>query len=562
MNKVKSIMEVVILMTIGLAWGHLASAASFTWDPASSGTGSDGNGVWDNSAAFWSNGSGDQVWTSGTDSLLNSAIFGKGGVAGSVTVNGSQWVQSMTFNAVSSGTYVITGGTIFMNGSGAGITAANNTNVELNSTFGASGTFGLAAATFSVGSGGSLTLSGGAVIANNQNLQLQGAGTYYITGGTYNAVSGNFTYWIKSNVVQSAGSVNAGTAGGGGTTWIGYGGDSVYTLTGTSASLTTGILAISRGNVGMFDLKQGLVTVSSTLVRIGTDNAGTLTVEGGTFNATNAVANINEGAATKLATANIQGGLTQLKGIQFGGVAATTFTTGSAVLNMSSGTLNLGANGITNAYNGTLTTKTNLSGGVIGMISGVSAWTSTVDMNLSTGVNGNVSFKPDVSGTITLQGKLTGSGGFDKLGAGTLLLTAANDYQGGTVVSAGILRTDMVGTLGAGDVFVGSVGTLSLGNNLSINNLADLSFDLGAVIQLGYDGTLTLNSLSMNGVYMAAGLHSIDELNNFFGGTTFQQVSGFASEIYISSIPEPSALALLLLGMSVMAVGVRKRFLS
>ncbi|MDR0533127.1 MAG: autotransporter-associated beta strand repeat-containing protein [Verrucomicrobiales bacterium] len=549
-------------MTIGLAWGHLASAASFTWDPASSGTGSDGNGVWDNSAAFWSNGSGDQVWTSGTDSLLNSAIFGKGGVAGSVTVNGSQWVQSMTFNAVSSGTYVITGGTIFMNGSGAGITAANNTNVELNSTFGASGTFGLAAATFSVGSGGSLTLSGGAVIANNQNLQLQGAGTYYITGGTYNAVSGNFTYWIKSNVVQSAGSVNAGTAGGGGTTWIGYGGDSVYTLTGTSASLTTGILAISRGNVGMFDLKQGLVTVSSTLVRIGTDNAGTLTVEGGTFNATNAVANINEGAATKLATANIQGGLTQLKGIQFGGVAATTFTTGSAVLNMSSGTLNLGANGITNAYNGTLTTKTNLSGGVIGMISGVSAWTSTVDMNLSTGVNGNVSFKPDVSGTITLQGKLTGSGGFDKLGAGTLLLTAANDYQGGTVVSAGILRTDMVGTLGAGDVFVGSVGTLSLGNNLSINNLADLSFDLGAVIQLGYDGTLTLNSLSMNGVYMAAGLHSIDELNNFFGGTTFQQVSGFASEIYISSIPEPSALALLLLGMSVMAVGVRKRFLS
>jgi autotransporter-associated beta strand protein len=555
-------MEVVILMTIGLAWGHLASAASFTWDPASSGTGSDGNGVWDNSAAFWSNGSGDQVWTSGTDSLLNSAIFGKGGVAGSVTVNGSQWVQSMTFNAVSSGTYVITGGTIFMNGSGAGITAANNTNVELNSTFGASGTFGLAAATFSVGSGGSLTLSGGAVIANNQNLQLQGAGTYYITGGTYNAVSGNFTYWIKSNVVQSAGSVNAGTAGGGGTTWIGYGGDSVYTLTGTSASLTTGILAISRGNVGMFDLKQGLVTVSSTLVRIGTDNAGTLTVEGGTFNATNAVANINEGAATKLATANIQGGLTQLKGIQFGGVAATTFTTGSAVLNMSSGTLNLGANGITNAYNGTLTTKTNLSGGVIGMISGVSAWTSTVDMNLSTGVNGNVSFKPDVSGTITLQGKLTGSGGFDKLGAGTLLLTAANDYQGGTVVSAGILRTDMVGTLGAGDVFVGSVGTLSLGNNLSINNLADLSFDLGAVIQLGYDGTLTLNSLSMNGVYMAAGLHSIDELNNFFGGTTFQQVSGFASEIYISSIPEPSALALLLLGMSVMAVGVRKRFLS
>jgi hypothetical protein len=50
-------------------------------------------------------------------------------------------------------------------------------------------------------------------------------------------------------------------------------------------------------------LKQGLVTVNSTLVRIGTDNAGALTVEGGTFNAINVVANINEGAATKLAIA-------------------------------------------------------------------------------------------------------------------------------------------------------------------------------------------------------------------------------------------------------------------
>jgi hypothetical protein len=142
------------------------------------------------------------------------------------------------------------------------------------------------------------------------------------------------------------------------------------------------------------------------------------------------------------------------------------------------------------------------------------------------------------------------------------LLTAANDYQGGTVVSAGILQTDGVGILGLGDVFVDSSGTLVLGNNLSINSLAGLSFTSGAVIELGYDGTLMLNSLSLNGNYMATDLHSIDEINGFFGGSVFQQIGSVSGMIYINSIPEPSTVALLLVGMNVMAVGVRKRFLS
>ena len=50
--------------------------------------------------------------------------------------------------------------------------------------------------------------------------------------------------------------------------------------------------------------------------------------------------------------------------------------------------------------------------------------------------------------TLTLAGALSGSGGFQKLGSGTLVLTASNSYSGATTISAGTLQIGNGGTSG------------------------------------------------------------------------------------------------------------------
>ena len=54
--------------------------------------------------------------------------------------------------------------------------------------------------------------------------------------------------------------------------------------------------------------------------------------------------------------------------------------------------------------------------------------------------------------TLTLGTPLSGPGGLQKIGGGTLVLSASNNYAGTTLVSAGTL--DVTGTLGGGTVQV------------------------------------------------------------------------------------------------------------
>ena len=91
----------------------------------------------------------------------------------------------------------------------------------------------------------------------------------------------------------------------------------------------------------------------------------------------------------------------------------------------------------------TLSPATNyfvLSGGTVGALQ---SWISTVPMTLDT-LNGNITFQcaDDVATpyNISLSGALTGPGGLNKTGGGTLTLSGANNYAGSTVVSNGILK--------------------------------------------------------------------------------------------------------------------------
>lgn len=133
---------------------------------------------------------------------------------------------------------------------------------------------------------------------------------------------------------------------------------------------------------------------------------------------------------------------------------------------------------------------------------------------------------------VTISLVLAGSDGLEKLGVGTLILTATNIYTGGTVVSAGTLLvngaitdlnsvTNLSGTLGgtgwiAGPVFVQSgcslapgssgIGTLTISNALmlasgskTVMQLNAASSTHDAVVGLSvvdYGGTLAVSNLA------------------------------------------------------------------
>ncbi len=67
------------------------------------------------------------------------------------------------------------------------------------------------------------------------------------------------------------------------------------------------------------------------------------------------------------------------------------------------------------------------------------------------------------SDAITAANAISGAGSLRKLGAGTLILTGANSYSGGTTISGGSLEIRNAGALGTGALTVGAGTSLAIG---------------------------------------------------------------------------------------------------
>ena len=93
-------------------------------------------------------------------------------------------------------------------------------------------------------------------------------------------------------------------------------------------------------------------------------------------------------------------------------------------------------------------------------------------------------------GTMTVSAALSGEGGIVKNGAGTLVLTGANTYSGGTVLNAGTLQAT---SLGSGDVTVnaGTLQTTALGADANVTVNAG-TLDLTGAPAITASGNLTL----------------------------------------------------------------------
>lgn len=172
----------------------------------------------------------------------------------------------------------------------------------------------------------------------------------------------------------------------------------------------------------------------------------------------------------------------------------------------------------TNANGGSTGTWQNRSGsnGIAWFAAGTNAtgsYTVTVNGTIS-GVRGIVFQEGTVtlggSGTLTLSSaptintnannatisaRLAGSTGFTKTGSGTLTLSGNNTYTGGTTLSAGGLALGSDTALGTGALTIGTTGTISAtGGSRSLSNsiTANSDFTIGGAQDLTLSGAFSL----------------------------------------------------------------------
>ena len=78
----------------------------------------------------------------------------------------------------------------------------------------------------------------------------------------------------------------------------------------------------------------------------------------------------------------------------------------------------------------------------------------------------------DASAALTVSGTLTGAGALTKAGAGSLVLSGANNYAGGTVINQGVLQVSSATGAGAGSITNNSA-TLRVNGATTVDNLTE-----------------------------------------------------------------------------------------
>ncbi|MEY3895957.1 MAG: hypothetical protein RLZZ214_1477, partial [Verrucomicrobiota bacterium] len=415
---------------------------------------------------------------------------------------------------------------------------------------------------------GTATLTGGAVTATS--LSKSGAGTLQldtaISGATL-AVSGGVLALGSQN--QSFGNVSLTSGSITGTS-------AVLTGTGSAFDVQSGsISAILGGSIGLNKTTGGTVTLSgansytgATLVSAGTLAEGStgliadssaLTVDGASAvfdlgaNHDDTVAAVslkNGGSITGSGTSALTG---SSYAVESGSVSAILAGAGT-LTKTTSGTVTLSGantyNGGTNVKNGTL----NLDGGTNRLLSTgsvvlgdtgtsgklVLGGTTVADQTLSglttTGSGGSVvggnasnsTLALDIAGTNTFGGTLGGAGtnennlALTKSGVGTLTLSVANTYAGGTQLNGG--------TLALGEYRAAGTGTITAVNGTTIAALSGVGGNAvgNAITISGTNANVTLTNNNASGGINSAITGSANQtvtISNA-GGTVVNMNSG------------------------------------
>jgi autotransporter-associated beta strand protein len=166
------------------------------------------------------------------------------------------------------------------------------------------------------------------------------------------------------------------------------------------------------------------------------------------------------------------------------------------------------------------------SGGTLRLTSG----TVESTRNFTFGGVHTGTFDVSTGAGMALSGQITGLGALAKAGGGTLVLSGANGYTGGTEVLAGTLQAGAANVFGAGRMVVQGGATLALNNfSHSVGSLAGAGIvSLGSgLLTTGGDNTSTTFSGVIGGTgglfKTGTGSLTLTGANTYSGGTTVLQ---------------------------------------
>ena len=339
---------------------------------------------------------------------------------------------------------------------------------------------------FGGGGGGGSTVAGtGGFGAGNGGTTLNSGGGGLGAGGAIFVQSGG-TVIVQGDLSQANGSISGGAGYSGGGNGSAYGSGIFF----QGSSGTTTVLGFGVGN-------QSIANAIADYIGSGGTNPG-----GGTNVA-------DQGGSVAVTKSN--GGTLTLSGANtYSG--GTTINEGSTLVIGNGGALGSGA----------LT----LNGGTSGV---TVTFTGSFVIGNAIAVTGDPTYNVQTGNTVTLAGVLSGTGdvvvnagsGY----AGTLVLTGANTYSGGTFVAGGTLLLSGAGTLGAatGATTV-SGGTLDLGGTSQTQAAVSLA---GGTIRNGsLNAPITSSGGVVNGIggtaslTTTAGTTMVMGSNTYSGGTT------------------------------------------
>jgi len=401
-------------------------------------------------------------------------------------------------------------------GSGATLQVTDGRSLTNSLTIAGAGYAGSGAIDLKPGSGGAVTLSGPISLAADSSVNVE-SGTATLSG----AITGTNT----NLTLAGAGNVNLTSAIGTGTGGLTFNATGTATMSG-AANTYTGTTTVNSGTLNLSKAANTTAIAGNLTINGGAVNenasgqiasTSTLTVNGGTFalagGSSNTLSTVNSAAGSAItvgsgSTLTINGsGSSTVNGTISGAGALSTQGTGSVTLGnsnsysggstlasvvtaMNSGSLGTGAvtvnsggnlqvqGGINLGNNFTLSSAgTTANDGAIQNVAGTNTISGAVTLAGNSrlqsdsgvlAVTGAVNTAGDTlniggAGGTAVAGIISGTGAVTKDGGGTLTLSAANTYTGGTSVNAGRLELAASERLAdTGAVTVASGATLDL----------------------------------------------------------------------------------------------------
>ena len=439
---------------------------------------------------------GANSYTGGTTiSAGTLALSGAGSIAGSSGVADNSAFDISGTTAGASITTLSGSGTVAL---GAQTLTLTNQSSTFAGVIGGSGGLTLTGAGTETLSGANTYTGGTAISAGT--LQIGGAGS--LGGGSYaGAITDNGTFEYSSSAAQTLSGVisGAGALAQNGTGTLALTGVNTYTgntaigsgstlQIGGAGSLGSGSYAGNITDNGTFEYSssaaQALSGVISGAGALAQNGTGTLALTGvNTYTGNTAIGSgstLQIGGAGSLGSGSYAGNITNNGTFEYSSSAAQALSgviSGAGAL-AQNGTGTLALTGV-NTYTG----NTAIGSGSTLQIGGAGSLGSG---SYAGNITNNGTFEYSSSAAQTLSGVISGAGALAQNGTGTLILTGANTYAGGTFLDAGTLGIDSNGDLGAGPLIMQPGTTLrfeasglNLSNTIVLRN-ADPTIDTGA----------------------------------------------------------------------------------